>query len=212
VRRRAFAVEAATGRAYSLAGGQIPPCRREQRPRTDSPPDHLRPHSPSMGPTRIPQRRSPLLPRRGWLRPISSALFAGSTPPIPQAFTIVGKPTTTAASLVVDMRHYEWASQTRSASGTLDLLILRTIETRQEVFRTLMAAPAGNSYEGNVAPCLIAIDIYPVSILYSSQVVLIDRLEENEVLTAVGLLWSAENGGNPPWRATSSYGQRFRFS
>ena len=24
--------------------GQIPPCRREQRPRTDSPPDHLRPH------------------------------------------------------------------------------------------------------------------------------------------------------------------------
>ena len=42
----------------------------------------------------------------------------------------------------------------------------------------------------NVAPCLIAIDIYPVSILYSSQAVLIDRLEENEVHTAVGLLWS----------------------
>ena len=48
---------------------------------------------------------------------------------------------------------------------------------------------SGNSHEGNVAPCLLAIDIYRLSILYSFQVVLIDRLVENEVLTAVG--WSA---------------------
>ena len=43
-------------------------------------------------------------------------------------------------------------------------------------------------HEGNAAPCLLAIDIYRVSILYSSQAVLIDRLVENEVFTAVGWL------------------------
>ena len=42
-------------------------------------------------------------------------------------------------------------------------------------------------HEGSVAPCLLAIDIYRVSILYSTQAALIDRLIENKVLTAVGL-------------------------
>jgi hypothetical protein len=44
--------------------------------------------------------------------------------------------------------------------------------------------------EGDVAPCLIAIDRYRVPILYSTQAVLIDRLGEDEALTAVRLFWN----------------------